>query len=204
MNKRMNELVALLNRYATEYYTSDNPSVSDSEYDRLYRELVELETAYPEQVLADSPTHRVGGKVLDGFEKYSHQYPLYSLQDAFSREELDAFDARVRKEVAHPTYICELKIDGLSISLTYEKGILVAGVTRGDGSIGENITENLKRVKDIPLTLPEELDITVRGNVTCHALPLTKLTKCAKKMESLNLLILVMRQQELCVSWIQQ
>ena len=163
MNKRMNELVALLNRYATEYYTSDNPSVSDNEYDRLYRELVELETAYPDQVLADSPTHRVGGKVLDGFEKYSHQYPLYSLQDAFSREELEAFDARVRKEVAHPTYICELKIDGLSISLTYEKGILVAGATRGDGSIGENITENLKRVKDIPLTLPEELDITVRG-----------------------------------------
>ena len=163
MNKRMNELVALLNRYATEYYTSDNPSVSDSEYDRLYRELVELETAYPDQVLADSPTHRVGGKVLDGFEKYSHQYPLYSLQDAFSREELEAFDARVRKEVAHPTYICELKIDGLSISLTYEKGTLVVGATRGDGSIGENITENLKRVKDIPLTLPEELDITVRG-----------------------------------------
>lgn len=163
MNKRMNELVALLNRYATEYYTSDNPSVSDSEYDRLYRELVELETAYPDQVLADSPTHRVGGKVLDGFEKYSHQYPLYSLQDAFSREELEAFDARVRKEVAHPTYICELKIDGLSISLTYEKGIFVTGATRGDGSIGENITENLKRVKDIPLTLPEELDITVRG-----------------------------------------
>ena len=163
MNKRMNELVALLNRYATEYYTSDNPSVSDSEYDRLYRELVELESAYPDQVLADSPTHRVGGKVLDGFEKYSHQYPLYSLQDAFSREELEAFDARVRKEVAHPTYICELKIDGLSISLTYEKGILLAGATRGDGSVGENITENLKRVKDIPLTLPEELDITVRG-----------------------------------------
>ena len=163
MNKRMNELVALLNRYATEYYTSDKPSVSDSEYDRLYRELVELEAAYPDQVLADSPTHRVGGKVLDGFEKYSHQYPLYSLQDAFSREELDAFDARVRKEVAHPTYICELKIDGLSISLTYEKGIFVAGATRGDGSVGENITENLKRVKDIPLTLPEELDITVRG-----------------------------------------
>ena len=163
MNKRMNELVALLNRYATEYYTSDNPSVSDSEYDRLYRELVELENAYPDQVLADSPTHRVGGKILDGFEKYSHQYPLYSLQDAFSREELEAFDARVRKEVAHPTYICELKIDGLSISLTYEKGILVAGATRGDGSVGENITENLKRVKDIPLTLPEELDITVRG-----------------------------------------
>lgn len=163
MNERMNELVELLNRYATEYYTSDNPSVSDSEYDRLYRELVELEQAHPEQVLPNSPTHRVGGKILDGFEKYSHQYPLYSLQDAFSREELLAFDARVRKELPNVTYICELKIDGLSISLTYEQGVLVVGATRGDGSIGENITENLKRVKDIPLTLQEALDITVRG-----------------------------------------
>ena len=163
MNERMKELVELLNRYATEYYTSDNPSVSDSEYDRLYRELVELEKAHPEQVLPDSPTHRVGGKILDGFKKYSHQYPLYSLQDAFSREELDAFDARVRKELDDVTYICELKIDGLSISLTYEQGIFVAGATRGDGSVGENITENLKRVKDIPLSLPEKLDITVRG-----------------------------------------
>ena len=163
MNERMKELVELLNRYATEYYTSDNPSVSDSEYDRLYRELVELEKAHPEQVLPDSPTHRVGGKILDGFEKYSHQYPLYSLQHAFSREELDAFDARVRKELDEVTYICELKIDGLSISLTYEQGIFVAGATRGDGSIGENITENLKRVKDIPLSLSEKIDITVRG-----------------------------------------
>ena len=163
MNERMKELVELLNRYATEYYTSDNPSVSDSEYDRLYRELVKLEKAHPDQVLPESPTHRVGGKILDGFEKYSHQYPLYSLQDAFSREELDAFDARVRKELDDVTYICELKIDGLSISLTYEQGLFVAGATRGDGSIGENITENLKRVKDIPLTLPEKLDITVRG-----------------------------------------
>ena len=163
MNERMKELVELLNRYATEYYTSDNPSVSDSEYDRLYRELVELEKAHPKQVLPDSPTHRVGGKILDGFEKYSHQYPLYSLQDAFSREELDAFDARVRKELDEVTYICELKIDGLSISLTYEQGIFVAGATRGDGSVGENITENLKRVKDIPLSLSEKIDITVRG-----------------------------------------
>ena len=163
MNERMKELVELLNRYATEYYTSDNPSVSDSEYDRLYRKLVELEKAHPDQVLPESPTHRVGGKILDGFEKYSHQYPLYSLQDAFSREELDAFDARVRKELDDVTYICELKIDGLSISLTYEQGIFVAGATRGDGSVGENITENLKRVKDIPLSLSEKIDITVRG-----------------------------------------
>lgn len=159
----MKELVALLNQYATEYYTSDNPSVSDAEYDKLYRELVELEAAHPEAVLPDSPTHRVGGRVLDGFEKYQHQYPLYSLQDAFSREELDAFDARVRKEFPSVSYVCELKIDGLSISLSYENGVLVTGATRGDGSIGENITENLKRVKDIPLRLPEPVSITVRG-----------------------------------------
>ncbi len=159
----MSELVSLLNRYAHEYYTKDAPSVSDSEYDQLYRELVSLEEQYPNEILPESPTHRVGGKVLDGFEKYQHQYPLYSLQDAFSRAELVAFDERVRKEFPDASYLCELKIDGLSISLAYENGILVAGATRGDGSIGENITENLKRVKDIPLTLPEPLTITVRG-----------------------------------------
>lgn len=159
----MKELVELLNRYADEYYTKDAPSVSDSEYDKLYRELVELETAHPEEVLPESPTHRVGGVVLKGFTKYQHQYPLYSLQDAFSREELEAFDQRVRKEFPSVHYVCELKIDGLSISLTYENGILVTGATRGDGSIGEDITENLKRVKDIPLVLPEPISITVRG-----------------------------------------
>ena len=159
----MSELVSLLNRYAHEYYTKDAPSVSDSEYDQLYRELVSLEEQYPDEILPESPTHRVGGKVLDGFEKYQHQYPLYSLQDAFSRAELVAFDERVRKEFPDASYLCELKIDGLSISLAYENSILVAGATRGDGSIGENITENLKRVKDIPLTLPEPLTITVRG-----------------------------------------
>lgn len=159
----MSELVSLLNRYAHEYYTKDAPSVSDSEYDQLYRELVSLEEQYPNEILPESPTHRVGGKVLDGFEKYQHQYPLYSLQDAFSRAELVAFDERVRKEFPEVSYLCELKIDGLSISLAYENGILVAGATRGDGSIGENITENLKRVKDIPLTLPKPLTITVRG-----------------------------------------
>ncbi|HEM5998029.1 TPA: NAD-dependent DNA ligase LigA [Streptococcus suis] len=163
MKNRISELVGLLNQYAKEYYQLDKPSVSDAEYDKLYRELVELETAHPELVLPDSPTHRVGGKILDGFEKYSHVYPLYSLQDAFSREELDAFDQRVRKEFPQATYICELKIDGLSISLTYEAGNLVVGATRGDGSVGENITENLKRVADIPLTLPQAVDITVRG-----------------------------------------
>ncbi|HGO5511482.1 TPA: NAD-dependent DNA ligase LigA [Streptococcus suis subsp. hashimotonensis] len=163
MKTRISELVSVLNQYAKEYYQLDKPSVSDAEYDTLYRELVELETAHPELILPDSPTHRVGGKVLEGFEKYSHVYPLFSLQDAFSREELEAFDQRVRKEFPQATYICELKIDGLSISLTYEAGNLVVGATRGDGSVGENITENLKRVADIPLTLPEAVDITVRG-----------------------------------------
>jgi DNA ligase (NAD+) len=163
MKTRMKELVELLNRYAYEYYTKDAPSVSDSEYDQLYRELVELEAGHPEEVLPESPTHRVGGVVLKGFTKYQHQYPLYSLQDAFSREELDAFDQRVRKEFPSVSYVCELKIDGLSISLTYENGVLVTGATRGDGSVGEDITENLKRVKDIPLVLPEPINITVRG-----------------------------------------
>lgn len=163
MKDRMLELVKLLNQYAHEYYTTDNPTVSDSEYDRLYHELLDLEQQYPELVQADSPTHRVGGKVLEGFEKYQHQYPLYSLQDAFSREELEAFDVRIRKDFPKVSYLCELKIDGLSISLMYEKGILVAGATRGDGSVGENITENLKRVKDIPLVLPTAVNLTVRG-----------------------------------------
>ncbi len=163
MKERIAELVKLLNQYAHEYYTSDRPSVSDSEYDQLYRELVNLEEKYPSDILPDSPTHRVGGKILEGFEKYQHQYPLFSLQDAFSREELLAFDERVRREFPSVSYFCELKIDGLSISLTYENGVLIAGATRGDGSVGENITENLKRVKDIPLTLKEPVDLTVRG-----------------------------------------
>ena len=163
MKERIAELVKLLNQYAHEYYTSDRPSVSDSEYDQLYRELVNLEEKYPSDILPDSPTHRVGGKILEGFEKYQHQYPLFSLQDAFSREELLAFDERVRREFPNVSYFCELKIDGLSISLTYENGVLIAGATRGDGSVGENITENLKRVKDIPLTLKEPVDLTVRG-----------------------------------------
>lgn len=159
----MNELVSLLNQYAKEYYTQDNPTVSDSQYDQLYRELVELEEQHPENILPNSPTHRVGGLVLEGFEKYQHEYPLYSLQDAFSKEELIAFDKRVKAEFPTAAYMAELKIDGLSVSLTYVNGVLQVGATRGDGNIGENITENLKRVHDIPLHLDQSLDITVRG-----------------------------------------
>ncbi|HEN7116607.1 TPA: NAD-dependent DNA ligase LigA [Streptococcus agalactiae] len=163
MENRMNELVSLLNQYVKEYYTQDNPTVSDSQYDQLYRELVELEKQHPENILPNSPTHRVGGLVLEGFEKYQHEYPLYSLQDAFSKEELIAFDKRVKAEFPTAAYMAELKIDGLSVSLTYVNGVLQVGATRGDGNIGENITENLKRVHDIPLHLDQSLDITVRG-----------------------------------------
>lgn len=163
MQNKMRDLVDQLNQHAYNYYTLDKPTLSDQDYDQLYRQLVDLENQHPELVLPDSPTHRVGGMVLDGFGKHQHAYPLYSLQDAFSREELEDFDRKVKAEFPMVTYLAELKIDGLSISLTYEAGQLVVGATRGDGTVGENITENLKRIKDIPLSLPEPIDLTVRG-----------------------------------------
>lgn len=163
MKKRIRELTDLLNQYRQEYYTNDAPSVSDSEYDKLYRELVELEQTYPAYILKDSPTQLVGGTILTGFQKYQHQYPLFSLQDAFSREELNAFDKRIKSAFPDAEYLAELKIDGLSISLVYEAGILKVGATRGDGTIGENITENIKNIKDIPKRLSQALDVTIRG-----------------------------------------
>lgn len=163
MEKRIIELTKLLNQYRQEYYTNDAPSVSDQEYDKLYHELLDLEKAYPELIQKDSPTQGVGGLILSGFEKYQHPYPLYSLQDAFSHDELLAFDRRVKSEFPQAQYVAELKIDGLSISLSYEAGQLVTGATRGDGSVGENITENIKKIKDIPHKLNQTIDITVRG-----------------------------------------
>ncbi|HEL0008834.1 TPA: NAD-dependent DNA ligase LigA [Streptococcus equi subsp. zooepidemicus] len=163
MKKRIRELTKLLNQYRQEYYTNDAPSVSDSEYDKLYRELVELEQTYPAYILKDSPTQLVGGTILTGFQKYQHQYPLFSLQDAFSREELNAFDQRIKSAFPDAEYLAELKIDGLSISLAYEAGVLKVGATRGDGTIGENITENIKNIKDIPKRLSRALDVTIRG-----------------------------------------
>ncbi|HEK9982228.1 TPA: NAD-dependent DNA ligase LigA [Streptococcus equi subsp. zooepidemicus] len=163
MKKRIRELTDLLNQYRQEYYTNDAPSVSDSEYDKLYRELVELEQTYPAYILKDSPTQLVGGTILTGFQKYQHQYPLFSLQDAFSREELNAFDQRIKSAFPDAEYLAELKIDGLSISLVYEAGILKVGATRGDGTVGENITENIKNIEDIPKRLSRALDVTIRG-----------------------------------------
>ncbi|WP_193391117.1 NAD-dependent DNA ligase LigA [Lactococcus garvieae] len=163
MESKIKDLTELLNKYAHEYYTMDMPSVEDAEYDRLYRELETLEQENPHLVRADSPTHRTGDVVLSGFEKYKHEYNLYSLGDAFSREELEEFDERVRKVIPKPEYICELKIDGLSLSLKYTEGKLEVAATRGDGTVGENITENVKRIKDVPLVLKEPIDIVVRG-----------------------------------------
>lgn len=161
---RVAELRAELNQYAHEYYVQDQPSVEDFVYDKKYQELVEIETECPDLITPESPTQRVGGKVLEGFEKVVHDIPLYSLNDVFSKEELIAFDERVKKAVGHSVSYCvELKIDGLSISLKYENGIFVQGATRGDGSVGENITENLKTVKSIPIRLKEPLSIEVRG-----------------------------------------
>lgn len=162
--KRSAELRNELNQYSYEYYVQDQPSVEDFVYDKKYQELVEIETEYPDLITPESPTQRVGGKVLEGFEKVVHDIPLYSLNDVFSKDELIAFDERVKKAIGHAvSYCCELKIDGLSISLKYENGVFVQGATRGDGTVGENITENLKTVKSIPLRLKEPLSIEVRG-----------------------------------------
>ncbi|MFS1059149.1 NAD-dependent DNA ligase LigA [Enterococcus casseliflavus] len=164
IQSRAEELRTQLNQYAYEYYVKDQPSVEDYLYDQLYAELVEIETNYPQLVTEDSPTQRVGGIILPGFEKVTHDIPLYSLNDVFDKEGIVAFDARVQKALGKAVdYVCELKIDGLSISLKYEEGRFVRGATRGDGKVGENITENLKTVKSIPLKLKEPISLEVRG-----------------------------------------
>jgi DNA ligase (NAD+) len=153
-----------LNQYSHEYYVQDKPSVEDYVYDRLYKELVDIETEFPDLITSDSPTQRVGGKILQGFEKVTHDIQMYSLNDGFSKEDIYDFDERVRKLAGGSvTYCCELKIDGLAISLKYENGKFVQGATRGDGTVGENITENLKTVKSIPLELKKPISIEVRG-----------------------------------------
>ena len=183
--EQIQQLTQQLNQYAYEYYVQDQPSVDDAHYDKLYHELVALEQAHPELVQSDSPTQRVGGVVLEGFEKAVHDVPLYSLNDVFSKEEIIAFDQRVQKAVGHAvSYTCELKIDGLSVSLRYEEGRFVRGATRGDGSIGENITENLKTVKSIPLRLKEPLTLEVRGE--CY-MPKASFVKLNQEREEAGL-----------------
>jgi len=165
--KRIDELNNLTAYYAKKYYDDDNPEISDFEYDMLMMELKNLEKEYPEFISKDSLTQKVGGTVKEGFEKVEHEVPLQSLQDIFNFEELEEFDERVKKtlEVDNLDYVVETKIDGLSVSLEYIKGNFVRGATRGNGLVGEDITENLKTIPHIPKVLTEPVTITVRGEV---------------------------------------
>lgn len=156
---RLNELKALLNKYNYEYYVQDKPTVSDAEYDHLMEELIRIEQAHPEWITSDSPTQRIGGQVLEGFTKITHRRMMMSLGDIFNEEEVYAFDERVRSVIKDPEYVAELKLDGLSVSLVYEDGVLQYGATRGNGSIGEDITHNVKTIKSIPLRIPFEGDL---------------------------------------------
>lgn len=162
--KLVADLQNLLNQYSYEYYVQDKPSVPDAEYDRLLRELIEYEEAFPELKTPDSPTQRVGGTILDMFEKVEHRSPMLSLGNAFNEDDLRDFDRKVRQAVGDKySYVCELKIDGLAVTLQYEAGYFTRGATRGDGSVGEDITENLRTIKSIPLKLKEPVSIEVRG-----------------------------------------
>lgn len=163
---RVDELVTLLDTYSHQYYVLDQPTIPDEDYDRLYRELVDLEEMHPTLIQNNSPTQRVGGTLLEGFEKVQHDTPMLSLDNAFSKEELEAFDRRMKQLIQTPfTYHCELKIDGLAVSLKYKDGKLVQAVTRGDGRVGENVTANVRTIKAIPLTLKEPLTLEARGEI---------------------------------------
>lgn len=177
MKERIDELVTILNEANYNYHVLDNPTITDQEYDSLFRELQILEEKNPSLVRSDSPTHRVGGVVLDSFKKVTHKIPMMSLGDIFNEDEVRQFDARIKKEGINPTYVCELKIDGLSVSLHYEKGKLVTAATRGNGTIGEDITNNVKTIKTVPLTLKEEIDIEVRGEIYMSKETLKKLNE---------------------------
>ena len=163
--KRIEELVKIINEADYNYHTLDNPTITDQEYDKYIRELFDLESEYPEYILENSPTHRVGGKVLDEFSKVTHKIPMMSLSNVFNESEIRAFDERIRKEGYNPEYVCELKIDGLSVSLTYEHGSLVSASTRGDGVVGEDITNNVRTIKTVPLKINKDIDIEVRGEI---------------------------------------
>lgn len=161
---KVSEITTLLNQYGYEYYVLDQPSVPDAEYDRLMQELLTLEEQFPELKTPDSPSERIGGKVLDVFEKVEHRTPMLSLGNAFNEQDLKDFDRRIRQAVGDEfSYVCELKIDGLAVSLRYEDGLFIQGATRGDGTIGEDITANIKTIKSIPLRLRENVTLEVRG-----------------------------------------
>ena len=181
MQERMNELIDIINEADYNYHTLDNPTITDQEYDKYLRELITIEEEHPDWVREDSPTQHAGGKIIEGFEKVSHKIPMMSLSDVFSESELINFDEKIKKEGINPQYMCELKIDGLSVSLLYEKGKLVRAATRGDGTIGEDITHNVKTIKVIPLKLKKEIDIEVRGEIFMNKKTLEELNKKRKE-----------------------
>ena len=162
---RMNEIVELLNKWSYEYYVLDRPTVDDSEYDRLMQELIRIESSHPEWVRDDSPTRKVGGEAISKFQKVVHKIPMLSLGNVFTEEEIREFDSRIAKEFKDREYVCELKIDGLAVSLEYENGKFVRAATRGDGVTGEDITHNVMTIKTIPHVLPETVTLDIRGEI---------------------------------------
>ena len=181
MKERMNELIDIINKADYEYHTLDNPTITDQEYDQYLRELFEIEELHPEWIREDSPTQHTGGKVIEGFEKVNHKIPMMSMSDVFSEKEVLDFDNRIKKEHINPEYMCELKIDGLSVSLLYEKGKLIRAATRGDGVVGEDITHNVKTIKTIPLKLTKDIDIEVRGEIFMNKKTLEEINKVRKE-----------------------
>ncbi len=185
--KRIKELVNILNEANYNYFVMDNPTITDQEYDKYLRELINLEEKYPEYAQVDSPTKRVGGEVVDKFNKITHKIPMLSLGNVFNEDEVREFDARIKKMGINPEYVCELKIDGLSVSLIYEHGLLKSGATRGDGVVGEDITHNVKTIKVIPLKLNRDIDIEVRGEIYMDKETLIKINM-EREIEGLPLL----------------
>lgn len=173
--KRIKELTEIINQANYEYYNLDNPTITDQEYDKYLRELINLEEKYPELADPNSPTKRVGGEAIDKFNKVAHAIPMISLANVFNEEEIRDFDKRIRNAGFNPTYVCELKIDGLSVSLHYEHGKLKFAATRGDGITGEDITENVKTIKTVPLDLGQDIDIEVRGEIYMNKATLEKI-----------------------------
>ena len=181
IKKRIEELTKILNKANYEYYNLDNPTITDQEYDKYLRELIVLEEKYPEFSDPNSPTKRVGGEAIDKFLKVNHKIPMISLANVFNEEEINDFTNRIKNAGFNPEYVCELKIDGLSVSLHYEHGKLVFAATRGDGVTGEDITHNVKTIKTVPLDLKRDIDIEVRGEIYMNKATLEKLNREREK-----------------------